>query len=81
MSCCRNGKRILTQEPQTYPGTVRVDRAMYSAVLFQYTGNSRLTVVGSGTKTVYQFNGRGSRVVVNGRDVASLARVPLLVRV
>jgi hypothetical protein len=54
---------------------------MYSAALFQYTGNSRLTVVGSGTKTVYQFNGRGSRVVVNGRDAASLAKIPLLVKV
>ncbi|MGB8478326.1 MAG: hypothetical protein WCE63_05745 [Acidobacteriaceae bacterium] len=81
MSCCGNGRRILTLEPQTHPGTVRVDRAMYRAALFQYTGNSSLTVVGSGTKTVYQFNGRGSRVVVNGRDVASLATVPLLVRV
>lgn len=81
MSCCGNGRRILTQVPQTHPGTVRADRAMYSAVMFQYAGNSKLTVVGSGTKTVYQFNGRGSRVVVNGRDVASLAKVPLLVRV
>jgi len=80
MSCCGNGRRILTEEPQTHPGTVRVDRAMYSAALFQYTGNGRLAVVGSGTKTVYQFNGRGSRVVVNGRDVASLAAVPLLVK-
>lgn len=81
MSCCGNGRRILTAVPQTYPGTVRVDRAMYTAALFQYKGDSRLTVVGAGTKTVYQFNGRGSRVVVNGRDVASLASVPLLTRV
>jgi len=54
---------------------------MYSAALFQYMGDSRLTVIGAGTKTVYQFNGRGSRVVVNGRDVASLGAVPLLIRV
>jgi hypothetical protein len=80
MSCCGNGRRVLTQESQTHPGTVRVDRAMYSAALFQYTGSGRLVVVGSGTKTVYQFNGRGSRVVVNGRDVASLAAVPSLVK-
>ncbi len=81
MSCCGNGRRILTDEPQTHPGTVRVDRALNHAALFQYTGNSRLTVVGSGTRTTYQFNGRGSRVVVNGRDVASLSAVPLLMRV
>jgi hypothetical protein len=54
---------------------------MNSAALFQYTGNGRLTVVGSGTKTVYVFDGRGARVVVNGRDAASLAAVPSLVKV
>jgi len=81
MSCCGNGRRILTEQPQSHPGTVRVDRAMYSAAVFQYSGNSRLTVVGAGTRTVYKFNGRGSRVVVNGRDVASLKAVPSLTRV
>ncbi len=81
MSCCGNGRRVLAQDPQADPGTVRVDRAIYNTALFQYTGSTRLTVVGLGTKTVYQFNGRGSRVVVNGRDVASLAAVPMLVRV
>ncbi|HEY5253124.1 MAG TPA: hypothetical protein VIJ53_00635 [Acidobacteriaceae bacterium] len=81
MSCCGNGRRILTEEPQTHPGTVRADRSMNSAALFQYTGNGRLTVVGSGTKTVYVFDGRGARVVVNGRDAASLAAVPSLVKV
>ncbi|HZC42615.1 MAG TPA: hypothetical protein VE195_00480 [Acidobacteriaceae bacterium] len=81
MSCCGNGRRVLIEEPQSHPGIVRTERAMYSAALFQYNGKSRLTVVGSGTKTVYQFNGRGSRVVVNGRDAASLAAVPSLVRV
>ena len=81
MSCCGNGRRLLTQEPPSHSGTVRVDRAMDSARLFQYKGDGRLTVVGSGTKTVYRFNGLGSRIVVNGRDVASLAAVPLLAKV
>ena len=30
MSCCGNGRRILTEEPQTHPGTVRADRSMNS---------------------------------------------------
>jgi hypothetical protein len=81
MSCCGNGRRVLTEESQTHPGTVRVDRAVHNAALFQYTGDTRLTVIGMGTRTRYQFIGRGSRVVVNGRDVASLASVPSLVRV
>jgi hypothetical protein len=81
MSCCGNGRRILTEQPQSDQGAVRADRVMYSAALFRYTGNGRLTVVGSGTKTVYVFDGHGSRVVVNGRDAASLAAVPSLVKV
>ena len=81
MSCCGNGRRILAQDPKAHPGTVRVDPAIYNTALFQYTGRTRLTVVGSGTKTVYQFDGHGSRAVVNGLDVASVAAVPLLARV
>jgi hypothetical protein len=81
MSCCGNGRTILTGDTQTHPETVRVDRGMHNAALFQYTGNTRLTVVGTGTRTRYQFIGRGSRVVVNRRDVASLASVSSLVRV
>ncbi|MES2221857.1 MAG: hypothetical protein V4587_12940 [Acidobacteriota bacterium] len=80
MSCCGNGRRVLTEQPQAHAGTVRVDRAMHNAALFRYTGNGRLTVVGSGTRTVYVFDGPGSRVAVNGRDVASLSAVPSLVK-
>jgi hypothetical protein len=81
MSCCGNGRRILTEETQTHPGTVRVDSAVYNTALFHYTGWTRLTAVGSGTKTVYRFDRHGSRAIVDGRDVASLASVPSLVRV
>ncbi len=81
MSCCGNGRRVLAQDPQTHPGTVRVDSAVYKTALFQYTGRTRLTAVGLGTKTVYQFNSHGARAIVDGRDVASLAAIPLLVKV
>lgn len=80
MPCCGNGRRLLTRDPQTHPGTVRVDRAVYNTALFQYTGRTRLTAVGAGTRTVYRFDGPGSRAIVDGRDVASLAAVPMLVR-
>lgn len=81
MSCCGNGRRLLTQDPQAHAGAVRVDPSVYNSALFQYTGRTRLTAVGAGTGMVYRFDGRGSRALVDGRDVASLAAVPLLVRV
>ena len=81
MSCCGNGRRILVRDPQAHPGTVRVDPAVYNTALFQYTGRTRLAAVGLGTRTVYRFDGHGSRAIVDGRDVASLAAVPMLVRV
>ena len=81
MSCCGNGRRILAHDPQVQPGTVRVDSAVYNTALFQYKGWTRLAAVGSGTKTVYQFVRHGSRAIVDGRDVASLAALPMLMKV
>ncbi len=81
MSCCGNGRRLLTQDPQTHAGTVRVDRSVFNSAIFQYTGRTRLTTVGAATGMVYRFDGSGSRALIDGRDVASLARVPSLIRV
>ena len=80
MPCCGNGRRLLVQYPQQHPGTVRINRAVYDTALFQYTGRTRLTAIGAGTRTLYRFDGPGSRAIVDGRDVASLAAIPLLVR-
>ena len=66
MSCCGNGRRILAQDPQVQPGRIRVDSNVYNTALFQYKGWARLTAVGSGTKTVYQFVRHGSRAIGMG---------------
>lgn len=81
MPCCGNGKRILNQTVNVQPGVIRVDPMIYKTAVFQYTGRTRLIAVGSGTKSRYQFDGYGSRAIVDGRDVASLAALPMLVRV
>jgi len=81
MPCCGNGRRLLVRDPQTHLGTVRIDRAVYNTALFQYTGRTRLAIMGAGTRTVYRFDGSGSKAIVDGRDVASLAAVPMLKRV
>jgi hypothetical protein len=46
--------------------------------VFEYIGDSVITVIGQGSGFTYRFSGRGARYTVDGRDCASLARVPQL---
>ncbi|HEY6253111.1 MAG TPA: hypothetical protein VI685_24390 [Candidatus Angelobacter sp.] len=50
-------------------------------VAFEYTGNSRLTVIGPVTRARYEFQGHGARLNVDRRDSNSLATVATLKRV
>jgi hypothetical protein len=56
------------------------DEPALEDALFQHIGDTRLAVVGAGTRTMYLFDGHGSRAVVHRLDVASLSEVPLLMR-
>jgi hypothetical protein len=49
-----------------------------AAVLFQYTGRTGLTIVGPATRTSYRFDRPGARAIVDARDRAPLAAVPML---
>jgi hypothetical protein len=49
-----------------------------AAVLFEYVGRTGLTIIGPGTRTSYRFDRPGARVLVDGKDRASLAAVPTL---
>ena len=48
------------------------------AFVFEYVGRTSLTVIGPATRASYRFDRPGSRVLVDGRDQASLATVPVL---
>lgn len=50
-------------------------------VTFEYTGRSRLIVVGPVTHTQYDFSGLGARVNVDYRDSVGVSTVPSLRRV
>jgi hypothetical protein len=56
------------------------DEAALEDALFQHIGDTRLAVVGAGTRTMYLFDGHGSRAVVHRLDVESLSGVPFLMR-
>jgi hypothetical protein len=70
MSCCGKG-RSRAVIPQS--GAVRL-----TAFLFEYVGRTSLTVIGPATRTSYRFVRSGARVMVDGRDRALLATIPVL---
>jgi hypothetical protein len=51
---------------------------MRATVMFEYTGKTALNIVGPGSRTAYRFDRAGARVLVDRRDLAYFARVPVL---
>lgn len=47
-------------------------------VTFQYTGTTGLTVTQTPSGTAYRFDYPGARLLVDARDRAALARIPVL---
>jgi hypothetical protein len=47
-------------------------------IVFEYVGRTRMSVIGPATRTCYRFDRPGARVLVDGRDRASLLTIPLL---
>jgi hypothetical protein len=70
MSCCGKARSQAINTPAAPP------RA--AMVLFEYTGRTGLTIIGPGTRTSYRFDRPGARAMVDARDRASLASVPVL---
>jgi hypothetical protein len=85
MACCGQNRQALNTSAAHaanrgtvgYPAKAFTPSPLPSAV-FEYIGDRVLTVVGQGTGITYRFSGRGARYTVDGRDRASLARVPQL---
>jgi hypothetical protein len=50
-------------------------------VLYEYTGTTGMTVIGSVTGRSYRFPEPGARVQIDALDVRSLAGVPNLTRI
>lgn len=82
MSCC--GQRRLEQREASARGTRSASAAgerSRSAVVFEYTGATGLTVFGSATGVRYRFNRPGARIPVDARDAQRLSTIPMLRRV
>jgi hypothetical protein len=51
---------------------------MRDTVLFEYTGKTALGIVGPGTRKAYRFDHAGARALVDRKDLAYFAQVPVL---
>ena len=84
MSCCGKSREQMktSRPPSKAPMPMpRMTVSPSGSVAFEYTGKSRLTVIGPVTHTRYEFIGFGCRLHVDPRDCPSVATVPSLRRV
>ena len=91
MSCCGKWRAqfpaaaAFQQGVGSKPVSVSNSRPMaiqqVGSVTFEYTGRTRLTVIGPVTRARYDFVGHGARVQVDRRDSNSIAGVAALRRV
>ncbi len=76
MSCCGKARSAALQNGAA---TVRATAAQPGVpVVFEYTGKTALSIVGPASRTSYRFDRPGARMLVDARDRASLAGVPVL---
>ena len=70
MSCCGSARSRSTNFPSA--------PQIRATVLFEYTGNTALNIIGPGSRTAYRFDRAGARVLVDRRDLPYFARVSVL---
>jgi hypothetical protein len=73
MSCCGNMRNVAMPN-----STAAKPAHAGGTVVFEYTGRTGLTIIGPGSRTSYRFDRPGARMLVDVRDRASLAGVPVL---
>jgi hypothetical protein len=89
MSCCGKSRVQFTGAPSkpwplqasTRNLTAQIPVQHVGTVTFEYTGKTRLTVIGPVTRLRYDFVGHGARMQVDHRDSPALACVAGLRRV
>ena len=83
MSCCgkQRGQLWGTSQIPTQASGKQRQPLPRPAIRFEYVGKTGLTVQGPVTGKRYRFDNPGSQVLVDPRDVPSMAGVPHLRRV
>ena len=78
MACCGQDKGSYSSVPMTRSNGFT---APGGTPIFEYTGATALTVVGSITGRTYHFERTGARIAIDARDQQSVAQVPNVRRV
>ncbi len=79
MSCCGKFRQTYAGPPEAPKGDRHAARPRpRTSVIFEYIGQTSLTVIGPVSGRRYRFDGPGARVAVVPSDGAGMARVPLL---
>ena len=75
MPCCGKGRSQITLTGAT-AGGAKAAPANSMFQVYEYTGQTAMTVVGRTTGATYRFARPGARVQVDRRDFRSLSGVP-----
>ena len=82
MSCCGKKRNeyagSFSRSSATYTHTPVAQ--LWNDVIFEYTGESGLTVKGAITRRTYRFNAPGDQQQVDYRDAGSMMAIPLLIK-
>lgn len=70
MNCCGSARSRSTNLPSA-PQT-------RATVLFEYIGNTALSIIGPGSRIAYRFDRAGARALVDRRDLIYFTQVPVL---
>lgn len=81
MPCCGSKRSQFRQMVQPLMHEAARPVVAPSRTIYEYVGRTALTVDGPVSRKRYYFGRPGARVEVDVRDVASLARIPVLVLV
>lgn len=83
MSCCGRHRETFrgTSQSSRRPSDRPRKPLPQSPVRFEYVGATGLTVLGPATGKRYRFDRSGAQVLIEPRDVPSMAAVPHLRRV
>ncbi len=79
MSCCGKKRDEFTQSlSSTTSNNSAPVVKMWDDVLFEYTGETGLTVKGSVSRNMYRFNNPGDIQLIDYRDASGMMAVPVL---
>jgi len=81
MSCCGKKREELSQSLSSNTIINSSPVKMWDDVLFEYTGETGLTVKGSVSRNIYRFNSPGETQLIDYRDASGMMAVPVLKKV